>query len=359
MKGTFSEAPRLVSWNITLRCPLSCAHCYVDAGERESEGVLSTDEARGVIDQICETGRPILVLSGGEPLLRDDIFTLARYGTGRGLRMVMGTSGYLLDACAAGRLREAGIKAVAISLDSADPSVHDTFRGVVGVWERAVQAIRHCQNEGIRVQVNMSIVRPDIREVEGVVSLGTGLGVHDYQVFFPVPTGRAREKGFYGPEEYETLIREVLVRYQDTPVNIRPTCAPQFRRIADDIGVKNPAWGRGCIAGITYCRIYANGEVTPCPYLPVSAGNIRKTPFSEIWNHSEIFSLLRDTSRLTGKCGLCHHNAVCGGCRARAYRGAGALSSGWCDGLARPEELQGEICAEDPLCPYQSGEIAK
>lgn len=358
MKEISSGPLRLISWNITLRCPLKCPHCYVDAGEREIGGVLSTEEAFGVIDRIRDTGRPIVVLSGGEPLLRRDIFEVARYGTDRGLRMVMGSSGYLLDRATAGRMLDAGIKAVAISLDSADPAMHDSFRGVPGVWERAVQAIRNCRDEGVHVQVNMSVMRPDISEVEGVIGTGTALGVRDYQLFFPVPTGRARESALFCPDGYENLLRQVLVRYRDAPLNIRPTCAPQFRRIADELGIVNPAWGRGCIAGISYCRIYANGDVTPCPYLPVRAGNVRNTPFGEIWHHSEIFRMLRDPAQLGGKCGRCTYRSVCGGCRARAYRGPGAVRSGWCDGLDHPGIPGKDFCEEDPLCPYDPGETA-
>jgi AdoMet-dependent heme synthase len=296
-----ARAPQIISWNITLRCPLKCSHCYVDAGREEAAGVLSTEEAFGVIDQICENGKPIVVLSGGEPLMREDIFAIARYGTEQGLRMVMGTSGYLLDQAMAKKLHEAGIKAVAISIDSADPSVHDAFRGIEDVWERAVQAISFCQDEGISVQINMSVMRSVMSDVREVIEVGTALGVRDYQIFFPVPTGRAREIEPGSPQEYEDLIRQILVKYRDSDLHIRPTCAPQFRRIADDLGIKNPGWSRGCIAGIIYCRIYANGDVTPCPYLPVSAGNVRTTSFSEIWNNSKIFTALRDPALLAGK----------------------------------------------------------
>jgi radical SAM protein with 4Fe4S-binding SPASM domain len=351
-------APRIISWNITLRCPLKCAHCYVDAGEREAEGVLSTEEACGVIDQICETGKPIVVLSGGEPLMREDIFAIARYGTEQGLRMVMGTSGMLIDRTKAAQLRDAGIKSVAVSLDSASPAIHDAFRGMHGAWEKAVQAIRNCRDEGIGVQVNMSVMHSDIDDVRAVIELGTTLGVRDYQIFFPVPTGRAREIEPGSAREYEDLIRQILIKYRDSDLHIRPTCAPQFRRIADELGIQNPAWGRGCIAGISYCRIYANGDVTPCPYLPVSAGNVRVTPFAEIWNNSDLFTALRDLDLLTGKCGRCRFKAICGGCRARAYRGAAAFSPRWCDGLSPPDELRGDLCAEDPYCPYEPNEAA-
>jgi radical SAM protein with 4Fe4S-binding SPASM domain len=153
------------------------------------------------------------------------------------------------------------------------------------------------------------------------------------------------------------MIRQILIRYRDSDLNIRPTCAPQFRRIADSLGIKNPAWGRGCLAGITYCRIFANGDVTPCPYLPVSAGNVRTTPFSEIWNNSPLFVALRNPDLLTGKCGQCDFKTICGGCRARAYRRDDTAPPLWCDGLATPDTPNGECCGEDPWCPYQPGDV--
>lgn len=329
----------------------------MDAGEKEADGVLSTQEAFSVIDQIRATGKPIVVLSGGEPLMREDIFAIARYGTDKGLRMVMGTSGYLLNQVLAKKLRGAGIRAVAISIDSSDPSVHNAFRGIDGAWERAVQAIRFCHDEKIGVQINMSVMRSGIGDVEEVIKMGTALGVRDYHLFFPVPTGRARLIEPRSALEYEELIRQILIKYQNSDLNIRPTCAPQFRRIADGLGITNPAWGRGCLAGITYCRIFANGDVTPCPYLPVSAGNVRATPFSEIWNDADLFTTLRDMDNLTGKCGRCNFKTSCGGCRARAYRKENTTSTLWCDGLAQPETLNGEICGEDPWCPYQPGDV--
>ncbi|MGB8219425.1 MAG: radical SAM protein [Methanoregula sp.] len=354
MNGT-REAPRIISWNLTIRCPLACSHCYVDAGEHEAAGVLSTQEALAVIDQIRATGTPVVVLSGGEPLMRDDLCTIARYGTKQGLRMVMGTSGYFLDRPMAARLKEAGIRAAAISLDSAEPAVHDSFRGVSGAWERAVTAINNCTEEGIGVQINMTAMRPSAGDIESVVAFGKNLGVRDYQVFFPVPTGRAGGSGPENPHEYEEVIRQVLMKYRDSDISLRPTCAPQFRRIAAGLGIEKPGSGRGCIAGIRYCRIYANGDVTPCPYLPVTVGNVREVPFDRIWNDSPIFQALRDPGRLTGKCGRCEYKTICGGCRARAYRGAEAFSSRWCDGLEKPLAIAGDLCAEDPWCPYEPG----
>ncbi len=206
--------------------------------------------------------------------MREDIFEIARYGTDRGLHMALGTSGFTLDRTAAARIREAGISAVAISLDSANPAVHDAFRGAAGSWERAVSAIQFCRDEGIAVRINTTVHDPASADADDVIRMGASMGVRDFQVFFPVQTGRARGSALPGPGTLESLIRHLLALQEAENVHIRPTCAPQFRRIAQEMGIADPGWGRGCIAGISYCRIYATGEVTPCPYLPVSAGNI-------------------------------------------------------------------------------------
>jgi Predicted Fe-S oxidoreductases len=223
-------------------------------------------------------------------------------------------------------------------------------------WERAVHAIDSCNAAEIPVQINMTVVRPMIGDIESVITYGESKGVKDYHLFFPVRTGRGEGISLSTPKEYEGIIREVLARYRNSGLNIRPTCAPQFRRIADELGIENPQWGRGCLAGITYCRIYATGEVTPCPYLTVSVGNLKTTSFSDIWYRSELFVKLRDLNNITGKCGRCTYKAACGGCRARAYQNP-ASSPRWCDGLAAPEGQTDEIFAEDPWCSYQPREV--
>jgi radical SAM protein with 4Fe4S-binding SPASM domain len=266
--------------------------------------------------------------------------------------MAMGTSGVLIDEKVARELKSSGIRRVAISIDSADPAVHDAFRGVPGAWERAVQGIRHCRDAGIGVQINMTVLSPSLQAIRDVVSLGSGFGVTDYQLFFPVPTGRANEVSWLTPQMYEDLIRDVLVTYQKSSVNIRPTCAPQFRGIADMLGIHNPQWGRGCIAGISYCRIFANGDVTPCPYLPARAGNVRETPLKTIWKESPVFTVLRDPTLLTGNCGRCGYRDICGGCRARAYNPDRTVTD-LCGGIARPDNPQGDLCGGDPWCRYE------
>ena len=352
MRNSITPPPRIISWNLTLQCPLKCPHCYSDAGEYEVQHPLSTTEAFSVLDQIKDTGNPVVILSGGEPMMREDVFKIASYGTSIGLRMAMGTSGYLFDENTPSQLKESGIRSVAISIDSADPVIHDSFRGSPGAFHRAVNAIRACIQEGMQVQINMTVLSPDPAIVDQVVTMGKELGVRDYQIFIPVPTGRSTEENYLKYGAYEELLRHLISSYADSGISLRPTCIPQFRRVAEEMGITNPAWGRGCIAGISYCRIYANGDVTPCPYLPVIAGNIRNTPFSDIWTNAEVFTAIRDFDRLQGKCGICTYKTICGGCRARAFSRYGTMTQS-CGSLVEPHDIDGELCAEDPLCPYQ------
>ncbi len=263
----------LISWNVTLRCPLRCPHCYMNAGEHETPEVLSTEEAYAVIDQICELGRPVVILSGGEPLMRDDIFAIARYGTDRGLKMAMGTSGVLIDENVAQALKESGIRRVAVSIDSAESSVHDRFRGLSGAWQRAVQGICHCMKEGIGVQINTTVLSPGIKALNDVITLGRSLGVKDYQLFFPVPTGRGNGVQWLTPEVYEGLIRDVLVQVQrlgsEYPAHLCTTVSSDRRYP----GHQQSHMGAGLHSGYQLLPDFCGRR---CYSLPVSAGTGRK-----------------------------------------------------------------------------------
>ncbi len=252
-----------------------------------------------------------MILSGGEPLLRDDVFELARYATEKGLIVAMGTNGTLITDSVAKELKSSGVKADAVSIDSAVPDRHDAFRGVKGAWERALDGIDTCIENGIGVQVNTTVTQQNYDEIDDIMASA----------------------------KYDLAVR--------------PVCAPQFMRIASQKGLNIDQWTRGCIAGLAYCRIYPSGEVTPCPYLPVKVGNIRETPFKEIWFGSPILNAMRDFDRFKGKCGACEYRDICGGCRARAYGLTSFVDV--CGGLQEPGELKGDYLAEEPWCPYIPG----
>ena len=344
--------PLVLSWNVTLKCNLKCSHCYINAKESKLPDELSTDAAKMLIHQIIEVSRPLLILSGGEPLLREDIYEIIRYGTDRGLRMGMGSNGMLIDDEVAGKLKDAGMWTVAISLDSSIPERHDEFRGVKGCWEHAVNAIRVLKKADIEVQVNCTVTQQNYDEVDDIMALAESLGVDNFHLFFLVPTGRGTDIEDITPQMYEDMIRSTLAKTTKYKLNVKPSCAPQFMRVAKDQGVDMSRWVRGCMAGLYYCRIYPSGEVTPCPYMPVSLGNIRERSFKDIWFNSEVFRALRDFDQLKGKCGACEHRDVCGGCRARAY-GVTTELMDFCGALHAPTEMRGDYLAEDPWCIYK------
>jgi radical SAM protein with 4Fe4S-binding SPASM domain len=344
--------PLVVSWNVTLKCNLKCAHCYINAAETELPDELSTDAAKMLIHQITEVSRPLLILSGGEPLMRDDIYEIIRYGADRGLRMGMGSNGMLIDDEATKKLEDAGMGTVAISLDSNIPEHHDDFRGVKGCWQHAVDAIKSLKKSKIEVQVNTTVTLQNYDEVDDIMALAEELGVDNFHLFFLVPTGRGTDIKDITPQMYEDMISSTLGKITKYKLNVKPSCAPQFMRVSKEQGVDMSRWVRGCMAGLYYCRIYPSGEVTPCPYLPLNLGNIREKPFKDIWFKSEVFKALRDFDQLKGKCGICEHREVCGGCRARAY-GVTTDQMDFCGALHEPTTSQGDYLASDPWCVYQ------
>jgi radical SAM protein with 4Fe4S-binding SPASM domain len=346
------HVPLVVSWNLTRKCNLKCPHCYINATTQELKNELTTEESKNLIDQICEVSRPLLILSGGEPLLRPDVYELVRYGASKGLKMGLGSNGSLIDAIAAKRLKDAGIETVSISLDSHIPEQHDEFRGVGGSWEKSVGAIKALQENGVLVQVNTTLTQQNYDQIDDIMSLAENLGVENFHLFFLVPTGRGVKMTDISPAKYENMIKTTFAKVAKHKLNVRPSCAPQFMRIAKDMGLDMSRWIRGCLAGLYYCRVYPNGDITPCPYLPIKLGNIREKSFKEIWFNSDMFKTLRDFDALKGRCGICEHRAICGGCRARAY-GLSSDFIDYCGDLHEPAELKGDYLTEDPWCVYE------
>lgn len=324
----------------------------MDANKENSQRELTTEQGLQLIDQIAEVNNPILVLSGGEPLLRNDIFELAKYGTKKGLKVTMGTNGTLITDDVAKQLLDSGIRTIAVSVDSDSSTFHDEFRGINGAWQKTMDGIIACLRNGVNVQFNITVTQQNFENLENIFSMAENFGVKNAHLFFLVSTGRGKNVKDVTPEIYEGVLNYVFQWNSQHQLKVKPTCAPQFMRIAKQLNIKNLHYSRGCIAGISYCRITPDGSVTPCPYLPVSVGNVKDTSFNDIWFNSETLSALRKyETNLHGKCGKCEYQTICGGCRARA--------AGLYDNTLKVKSksntintLKESLFSEDPWCIY-------
>ena len=330
--------PYLISWNVTARCNLRCKHCYIDASTA-MPGELATEEALQVLEEIAELNpETMLIFTGGEPLLRPDLDELVARAASLGMMAVLGTNGTLLTAERARELEEQGLSGVGISLDSLASSRHDGFRGLEGAWQGAVRGIDAARAAGLDVQIQMTLTRDNLPELPEAIRFAEAHYARALSVFFLVCTGRGQDLVDLSREEYERAL-EFLVRAQGNGVMIRPRCAPTFRRVLaqrkpHSILLQSNA-GR-CMAGRNYCRITPDGEVTPCPYMPLTVGRLRDHSFGAIWESSSVFQALRHPS-LKGRCGVCEYRELCGGCRARAFAS------------------NGDPLGEDPWCTYEPG----
>ena len=309
----------IISWNTTRQCNLLCKHCYRASDAERDPDELNTEEGFGLLDEIAKAGFKIMVLSGGEPLMREDIYDLIAHGKGLGLRTVLGSNGTLIDHEVAQRLKDAGTARVGISLDSVQPDKHDEFRSCEGAWEKSIAGMKHCRDVGLPFQLHTTVTERNYDEVLEMTDLAVDLGAAGHHIFFLVPTGRGKDLAEESLQaaQYERLLNRILEKQQSVEIELKPTCAPQFMRIAKRKGM-NMRFTKGCLAGTSYCVIIPNGDVHPCPYLPIKVGNVRETPFSDIWANAEMFKTLREND-LKGKCGACDYRTICAGCRARAF----------------------------------------
>lgn len=351
-----NDTLRLVFWELTARCNLRCRHCRAEAQERGVAGELSTDEALGVAAAIRQAGDPILVLTGGEPLMREDFFDLARACCGAFSRVALATNGTMVDDALARRIVEVGIRRVSVSLDGATSGTHDRFRGVAGNYDAAWRGYDALARAGASLQANATVAAHNVDEVEALLGMLLERKADAFHVFALVPVGCGAELGDdqrLSPERMEAFLRWLFERSIELRgrIHIKATCAPQYYRIMREVsiekglpppghGVASHAGGmqamtKGCMAGTAVCFVSRTGDVQPCGYLPVRAGNVREQPFGEIWRAAAVFSALRDPSLLKGKCGACGYRAVCEGCRARAYAQCG------------------DFLGEDPDCGYR------
>ncbi len=341
-------ALRLLAWEVTRRCNLACLHCRAAAGSGPYPGELTTDEGVALLTDLAQMGQAVVILTGGEPLLREDIFDLAAHGTRKGLRMVMAVNGTLLTPAIAARLKEVGIQRVSISLDGATAASHDRLRAVPGAYPGAMEGIAACRKAGLPFQVNTTVTKANLPELPAIYELALKLNAAAHHVFVLVPMGRgeALKDELVSPAQYEETLRWLLNRQQEGRLHLKPTCAPQYYRLwrqeAQARGEKvtsqthgMEAMTKGCLGGQGFAFVSYNGEVQPCGYLELLAGDIRERPFPEIWADSPLFQQLRSVDDYRGKCHGCQYRKVCGGCRARAYA------------------LTGDVMAEDPICPYE------
>ena len=308
----------IVSWMTTNKCNLTCKHCYQDACPDACANELTTDEARTLIDQIAAAGFKIMIFSGGEPLMRPDIYDLVAYAANKGLRPVFGTNGTLITPEVAGRLKECGACAMGISLDSLDRAKHDSFRGLEGAWDATVAGMRACREVGLPFQIHTTVLDWNEHEVCDITDFAVEHGAIAHYIFFLIPVGRGKyiNDTSLKVAANERLLRQIMAKQAEVSIDVKPTCAPQFTRVAEQLGVKT-RFERGCLAGLTYCIVSPEGVVRPCAYMTEEAGNVREQSFDEIWKTSPVFERLR-TREYGGSCGTCDFRAGCGGCRARA-----------------------------------------
>ncbi|HHT9125542.1 MAG TPA: radical SAM protein [Candidatus Brocadiia bacterium] len=334
--------PYIISWNTTWRCNLRCAHCYLDADSGEqSIGELTTKEGFRLIDEIaCVNSETMLILTGGEPLLRSDIFELSAHASSKGMMVVLGTNGNLVNEDVVQKLKKCGVSGVGISLDSINPDIHDSFRGVRGAWNETIKGIEACKKYGLDFQIQTTVTRSNYTEIPQIIEYAKSLGARVFNLFFLVCTGRGQNITDITENQYEetllylTKIQHGLASNPFDRMIIRARCAPIYRRILYQNNPETPLLktdASSCLAGTHYCRITPQGDVTPCPYMPVSIGNVKKCSFVDIWEKSEHFKMFRNPL-LKGKCGICEFRLICGGCRARAYASSGDYmdEDDWC-----------------------------
>ncbi len=329
---------RLIFWELTSQCNLRCIHCRAEATEEPFINELNTEEAYSLIDSIISFSNPILILTGGEPLYRKDIFDIASYANSRGLRVALATNGTLIDEEIAKKVLNSGIKRVSISIDGSNRNTHDSFRGFSGSFDDAINGFYNLRKLNIEVQFNTTIAKHNINEVEDIYKLAKEMDACALHIFMLVPVGcgvEIADREMVSKEDYERILNWLYNKsIEDRSLELKATCAPHYFRIMkqrmkehkrDTIkkGHGMSAMTRGCLAGSSVCFISRIGNVQPCGYLPVVAGNIRKESLEKIWKESELFKNLRNPSMLKGKCGKCEYKVICEGCRARAFYNSG------------------------------------
>jgi len=352
------DRPYVVSWNLTWRCNLACEHCYLDAGgERklfddafDDRGEMSTAECFRIIDDLAAFAPECLtILTGGEPLLRRDILEIIRYAAGAGLWVVVGTNGVKITRPLAGLLADAGARGLSLSLDALDEGRHDLFRRVRGAWRNTVEGASILRDAGLPFIVQTTVGAHNLGELDALAAFAHDtLRAQVWNLYFLVPTGRGQFVSDIAPAQYDQVLdslQQIQAGYRGRML-VNAKCAPHFVKTVLGSGGDLSAFraysggAGGCPAGTHYLGIRPNGELTPCPYLPVYAGNLKENSLGDLWRGSDLFVRIRERNALGGRCGECELSSRCGGCRARAFG------------------MTGDYMAEDPLCTHTPGRFA-
>lgn len=377
------EKPFIIFWEVTRACMLACKHCRAKAIRKRNPNELTTDEAFGVIEQIKEFGKPypLIVFTGGDPLMRDDIFEIVEYSSSSGIRTAIAFSGTKLATRERlEKLADSGISRIAISIDGSNPEIHDYFRGVSGTFETSMEILETAKELDISRQINTTVTTFNMLDLPNIAKIGIENEIALWDVFFVVPTGRAKAEYMPSAQEFEDILNWLYDLSRKTPLNVKSSAATHLRRIEymRDKGIYDlelgelyrklmesikdfpegnakeivsGAHGRSMardgiqrMMGITDGRgmffISHIGEVYPSGFLPLVAGNVRERTLKEIYNGSEIFVKLKDPDNLKGKCGRCEFRYLCGGSRARAYAMTGDYLSAEPRCIYRPKETE-------------------
>ena len=330
--GCFSYLPGEIIWAVTKRCNLKCKHCSIS---EVGSGELTTEEGFGLIEDAAKLGPVKFGFTGGEPLLREDIYDLIEYAASFDMQVVMATNGTLITNEVAKRLKKAGLERAAMSIDAVG-SAHDEFRGVNGAFKDMLRGLKACEEEGLSVQFFTTVTRDNYSGIPEIIKFADDLNIGRIYLIYLIAVGRGKQISEACLSTDENMEFFDYTATEQTEVNtwLKPICNPQYWAYMKDKGLVDRVDGTkftGCTAGITRFHIFPNGDVAPCAYLPVKAGNIKETPFLDIVRNSEMFKALR-ARELKGHCGTCKYKQICGGCRSRAYA------------------TSGDYLGEDPVC---------
>jgi radical SAM protein len=344
----YDRAPMLLYWELTRACDLACQHCRAEAVLERDPEELTTAEARALLRQVLDFGTPLphVVFTGGDPLKRPDLCELITYAKELGIGASLAPAGTpLLSREAIFTLRDAGVHSMSLSLDGSTAGLHDTFRGVPGCFETTIRAARWIAEAGMPLQINTLVTDRTVDDLPAVYELLTGLTIERWSLFFLISVGRGTALRELEPEAAERLMVWLYELMSQAPFSIKTTEAPSFRRIAvdqmkaagwDGARVRRSSIGRGfgIRDGNGIMFVSRTGDVAPSGFLPISAGNVRRTGIATIYRTAPLFLALRDASSLKDRCGRCEFATICGGSRARAFAHTG------------------DVLASDPLCPY-------